>query len=88
MDDLISRQAAIDEFYIQADDDGWWTGTAQDMEELLKGLPSVEPEIIRCKDCEHASRCYRDIILWSWSGGFVQQPVDYCSYGEREGANE
>lgn len=44
MDDLISRQAVIDAFYIQADDDGWWTGTVQDMEELLKGLPSVQEQ--------------------------------------------
>lgn len=56
MDDLISRQAAIDAFYIQADDDGWWTGTVQDMEEFLKGLPSVQPKIGRwilgiCDNC-------------------------------------
>lgn len=44
MQDLISRQAAIDKVYIQSDDDGWWTGTAQDMEELLKSLPSAQPE--------------------------------------------
>ena len=46
MNDMISRQAAIDAFYIQADDDGWWTGMVQDMEELLKGLPSVQPRWI------------------------------------------
>ena len=43
MRDLIDRQAAIDAFYIQADDDEWWTGTVQDMKEFLKGLPSAEP---------------------------------------------
>lgn len=43
MRDLIDRQAAIDAFYIQADDDGWWTGTVQDMKEFLKVLPSAEP---------------------------------------------
>ena len=42
--DCISRQAAIDAFYIQSDDDGWWTGTAEDMENLLKALPSAQPE--------------------------------------------
>lgn len=40
--DLVSRQAAIDAFYMQSDDDGWWTGTAQDAEELLKGLQSAD----------------------------------------------
>ena len=44
MDDVIYRQAAIDAFYVQSDDDGWWCGTAQDAEELLKGLPSAQPE--------------------------------------------
>lgn len=41
-DDLISRGAAIDAFYIQSDDDGWWVGTAQDAETLLNGLPTAE----------------------------------------------
>ena len=44
MSDYISRQAAIDAFYVQSDDDGWWCGTAQDAEELLKGLPYAQPE--------------------------------------------
>lgn len=63
MSDLINRQNAIDAFYTQSDDDGWWVGTAQDAEELLKGLPSAEPErnIIaeeRYADlCEYFKRC-------------------------------
>lgn len=43
-DELIRKQDVIDAFYTQSDDDGWWYGTAQDAEELLKGLPSAEPE--------------------------------------------
>ena len=43
MSDLISRQAVIDAFFSQSDNDGWWVGTAQDAETLLKGLPSAEP---------------------------------------------
>ena len=43
--DLVSRKMAIDAFYIQSDDDGWWTGTAEDMENLLKALPSVQPTL-------------------------------------------
>ena len=42
--DCISRQAVIDAFYLQSDDDGWWCGTVEDMETLLKSLPSEEPE--------------------------------------------
>jgi len=43
-DKLISIQDAIDAFYLQSDDDGWWCGTAEDMEKLLKGLPPTQPE--------------------------------------------
>ena len=57
MSDTISRKAAIDAFYIQADDDGWWTGTVQDMEEFLKGLPSAQPEraMKDCRNCKHGN---------------------------------
>jgi len=41
----ISREAAIEAFYVQSDDDGWWCGTAQDAEYLLKGLPSAQPTL-------------------------------------------
>jgi len=43
-DDCISRQDVINAFYIQSDDDGWWTGTTQDVEELLKSLQSTQPK--------------------------------------------
>ena len=43
-DDCISRQEVINAFYIQSDDDGWWTGTTQDVEELLKSLQSTQPQ--------------------------------------------
>ncbi len=51
MDDLISRQAAIDAT--------WEEPTYNDplnvmteVRDRLKGLPSVQSEIIRCKDCK------------------------------------
>ena len=43
-DYYISRQDVINAFYIQSDDDGWWTGTAQDVEELLNSLQSTQPK--------------------------------------------
>jgi len=52
--DLISRQDAID----LADDlrdyisvEGYWAWI-----ERLKGLPSAQPEIIRCHSCKHWTR--------------------------------
>jgi hypothetical protein len=75
MDDLISRQAAIDElrksrFLVDA------------MEKVIK-LPSAQPEIIRCKDCKH-----RDTENGLCEGrGWPMQLVPddgYCDKGERE----
>lgn len=48
MDDLISRQAAIDMIRLYREDE------AVDLDELESSialLPSAQPEIIRCKDC-------------------------------------
>lgn len=43
---IIYLEDALDAFHLQADDDGWWCGTVEDMEKLLKGLPSAEPRDI------------------------------------------
>ena len=60
MDDLISRQAAIDALggepmeyteYEQGLHDKWI-----DAKQNIEALPSAEPEIIRCRDCEHWER--------------------------------
>jgi len=75
MDDLISRQAAIDEL-----DKGAW-GVEWDKtlaKAMIESLPSAQPEIIRCKDCKH------------WDGvdtcDVIDAPVwdnDFCSMAER-----
>ena len=52
MDDLISRQAAIDATWFEPS----YTDPLNVLTEVrdrLKALPSVQPEIIRCKDCEY-----------------------------------
>jgi len=49
MDDLISRQAAIDIVVFEC---GEWIGLAKEISKQLKQLPSAQPEIIRCKDCK------------------------------------
>ena len=57
MDDLISRQAAIDALRASAKK---YTGfmememyTDDDAVEAIEGLPSAQPEIIHCRDCKH-----------------------------------
>ena len=55
MDDLISRQAAIDALHTWFrdgfDEDRWWNSTH--VLAAIEGLPSAQPEIIRCKDCKY-----------------------------------
>ena len=57
MSDLISRQAVIDMLQSNAYDD-WnqgvsttWANAFSECAEMIRNLPSAEPEIIRCKDC-------------------------------------
>lgn len=57
MSDLISRQAAIDAIRASTSK---YTGfmememyTDDDAVEAINGVPSAQPEIIRCKDCKN-----------------------------------
>lgn len=79
-EDLISRTEAIDALHQYFKDgfeeDRWWNSTH--VLAALKGLPSAQPEIIRCKDCKH------------WDGveacDVIDVPVwddDFCSMAER-----
>lgn len=80
MDDLISRQTAIDEI-------ARWIGYLDDdmigrIQLGLKRLPSAEPEIIRCKECKFYDHF--------WNGDWcslknidVKDAEDFCSYAER-----
>jgi len=97
MDDLISRQAAIDAvkkntfrltFAEEQNCEGRvaWSANAvysDVIEGALLELPSAQPEIIRCKDCKH------------WDGvdtcDVIDAPVwdnDFCSMAERREATE
>ena len=77
MDDLISRQAAIDATWFEPS----YTDPLNVLTEVrdrLKALQSAQPEIIRCKDCKH------------WDGvdtcDVIDAPVwdnDFCSMAER-----
>lgn len=44
-------------------------------------------DIVRCKDCKYAPKCYGDIIHRSKGGGNIYKPLGsngYCSHGERK----
>ena len=48
----IDADALIKQLYVQADDEGWWVTTAEDLEELVNSIPTIEPEIIERKEDE------------------------------------
>ena len=81
MSDTISRQAAIDAIERNA-----YRHTYIDqIVDIIKGLPSAQPEIVRCKDCKYWNPNNREcegignwfglIDAWSENG--------FCYKGER-----
>lgn len=63
MDELISRQAAIDALKQQAETMNKWSIRYAEQRKgvltavnIVEDLPSAQPEIIYCKDCKHFVR--------------------------------
>lgn len=83
-DDSISRQAAIDtlaDMYCKSDEDGYIWIIRSDAWARIDALPSVQPDVIRCKDCKY----YRPMIDQDDLCDYRQMQVfsdDYCSRAE------
>ena len=75
MDDLISRQAAIDaiEKHYRAHDNDLLELIAFDIEQL----PPIQSDIVRCKDCKHW-------IPYDWMFSEVWQSKNIADYPEDE----
>ena len=100
MSDLISRQATVNaiedvDWYHQnkngemvlgansAEHQAWYK--ADDIYEALNSVPYAEPEIIRCAECKHSERWYRNkcrCFLWHETGIDVFED-GFCNYAER-----
>lgn len=85
MDDLISREAAIDALVeeLAHRPEGYWDSglNRYDVEVVLSQQPSVDAvEVVRCKDCKYADfgECTHKLGL------IVADDENYCSYGERK----
>jgi len=86
MDDLISRRAAVEKLtsnltYMRT------FGVDRSID-LIEELPSVEPEIIRCKDCKWYGRAdkrrfYRGMDCLQHRIGTIVPDKDFCSRAER-----
>ena len=95
MSDLIDRQAAITlpvmpkehrEYQTHNLDDAYEQGWF-DLQECIENLPSAQPEIIRCKDCENYQTDWQPL---SFDDGHYCAMVDtimpydgFCHMGER-----
>ena len=78
MSDLISRQAAIDALcndYCGGHQDCKHYPKCENLKSIQK-LPSVQPEIIRCKDCIKKGIC----IDYSYD----QDEEGFCAWAERK----
>ena len=89
MKDLIERQAALDCFHEWIDKHGD-IHTPDEMAEYraIEALPSVQPEIIRCKDCKYKKvYCFPPKYNKRDYCEKHEKPVDvadFCSYAERQ----
>jgi hypothetical protein len=89
MDDLISRQQAIDALKRKQDDgkgdlSRFYNTIIQHDIEAIMALPPAEPEIIRCRECKFASGDSRICMK------FDHSPIgelDFCSFAERREVN-
>lgn len=89
MDDMISRQAAIDVLH------GYFDGALEtdticpkDLYNLFEIIPSAGPEIVRCKDCKYwrehkyAKETKRYIPFCGFNAIYTKSD-DFCSKGTR-----
>ena len=76
MDDVISRQAAIDALAEYGNGRAVYI-SVEEAVRRIKQLPSIQPEIVRCKDCKHW-------IPYDWMFSEVWQSKNIADYPEDE----
>lgn len=91
-EDCISRQRVINEFISMKDAWEYYNPngkyiTYDDAVEVIKKLPSVQPEIIRCHQCKYAevadSEDSQDGYTCQFHRGSIWFSGSYCSWAER-----
>jgi len=93
MDDLISRQMAIDALDVLCQEHRYkipgkretysqyneaWQDALDRAEGAIFNLPSAQPEIVRCKDCKHK---YIEDNVWKCPFGLSGGENFFCGYG-------
>lgn len=91
--DLISRQAAIDEIdeWIKAFQENGHKESSADARLIQDGiiqLPSAQPEIVRCGECKYYQKVYGGLPLGEVGHcichSFETVPDWYCADGEKK----
>lgn len=97
MSDLISRQAAIDAI-VNTVSEIWNHDSSEvarygatfrqhEILDIIESLPSVQPEIIRCKDCKYAYMTGDGLVkycdIWFPEDALYQDGDYFCADGER-----
>ncbi len=92
MNDLISRKLAIEalgeEPMVWNDDDAFALGERNQWRcnvEAIKGVPSAESEIVRCKDCRNYAPYWGNCRHWERisTESVLVAENDFCSQAER-----
>ena len=95
MNDLISRQSAIDaveKAKTARSEDGEIFCAKINAQMNIQLLPSIQPtidavEVVRCKDCKHMKYAIdkaKNGICAALGALIIMNGNDYCSYGERK----
>ena len=88
--DCISRQAAIDLLKQMRKDGDMVPWEGKNVFARIRELPTIQPDIVMCKDCKYAE--YIDDVQTLWctecGQGRTVAPNDFCSYAERREVTE
>lgn len=89
MSDLIERQAAIDALERTKEKDpkgdiaSFYNTITDNKIAVIEALPSVQPEIIRCKDCKYYTPVTARCEVRGKGLYLIRGLEDYCSRAER-----
>jgi hypothetical protein len=65
-------------------------GNTYDINKVVDAQPTIQPEIVRCKDCKYAE--YIDDVQTLWctecGTGRTVAPDDFCSYADMREVTE
>lgn len=70
------------DWYTEEGTENGFIGTIKDLVEQMPVTDVVE--VVRCKECANAPKCFRDVVMQTKSGGNLYCPLTFCSEGKRK----